>query len=89
MNILDWLLRPRATTSGSVMAQHAIAVSSDLIKQMQERSLSNDPARSLLADIWAQRHNVPYITTIFEANQEMKEAAQYSDGNANNDHDKP
>ena len=77
-------------SAGSTAAREAIAVSGELIKQMQEKSRSNDPARALMADVWAQRHNVPYVTTMYEANQEMKSGLADRVGNANGDHnDKP
>ncbi len=89
MTFLTRLFAPRPeTTSGSAAAKEALAVSSDLIRQMQERSQSSDAVRALLADIWAQRHNVPYVTTVFEANREMKAATDNSDGNADNDRNK-
>lgn len=89
MTFLGQLFSRRvANGSGSAVAQEALAVSGDLIKQMQERSQSNDAARAVMADIWAQRHNIPYVTTVYEANQEMQ-AAINSGGNATNDNDKP
>jgi hypothetical protein len=51
--------------------QQAMAASDDLIAKMRERSASPDPMRSIMADIWSQNHNVPYMTTIYESVQEM------------------
>lgn len=88
MSFLDRLLGRHQRQEGSVLAKTAMAVSDDLIKHMQAASRSNDPARALLADIWAQHHNVPYMTTMYEANAEMMSALQPGgNGSANNDND--
>lgn len=50
----------------------AIAVSSDLLARMRAASRSSDPARAVMADLWYQRHNVPFLTTVHEAVQEAK-----------------
>jgi hypothetical protein len=55
----------------------AMTESGDLLKKMREESRSNDPVRELMSDIWSQRHNVPYVTTIFEAAQEMNAPVQH------------
>jgi hypothetical protein len=45
-----------------------------LIRKMREYSTSNDAARAVMADIWAQRNNVPFMTSAFETVREMKAA---------------
>ena len=85
MTFLDRLFGARHSCKhGSETAKHALAISSDLIKQMQERSQSHDAARAVMADIWAQRHNIPYLTTVYEANEEMQSGMGR---NATNDND--
>jgi hypothetical protein len=79
-------LRPATASSGSRAATEALKVSNDLIARMREYSASNDPARALLADIWAQRHNVPFMTTMYESAQEMNSPLLQKDkGNETND----
>lgn len=52
---------------------YAVAVreSDDLLAKMRAAYSSTDPVRQAMADIWAQRHNIPFQTTITEAVQEM------------------
>lgn len=52
----------------------ALAATDELIERMRASSASNDPVRAIMANLWEQRHNVPYVTTIFEADAEMKSA---------------
>lgn len=49
----------------------AVRESDDLLAKMKAAYSSTDPVRQAMADIWAQRHNVPFQTTITEAVQEM------------------
>jgi len=51
-----------------------MGASNDLIHKMREYSVSNDPARAVMADIWAQRHNVHFMTSAYETVREMKAA---------------
>lgn len=76
------------TTSGNVAATRALAESDALIKKMRETSGSNDAWRAVLADIFLQRHNVPYMTTVYESTQEMNAAAHLADRTAHNDNGK-
>lgn len=55
----------------------AMQASDDLIDRMRAASRSNDPIRAIMADLWAQRGNVPYVTTVFEATQEMNAPVSY------------
>lgn len=75
MAFLNRIFAPsRPASSGSSAAKAAMSVSSDLIHRMQDASASNDPVRALMADVWAQRQNMPYITTLYESNEEMQAA---------------
>lgn len=64
--------QPRAT--GLARAERALDESKKLIERMREASISGDPVRGIFADMWLERHNIPYVTTMFEANEEMKSA---------------
>lgn len=90
MAFINRILGREQRSSGSNAAEKALSVSDDLINRMRDASASKDPVRALLADIWAQRQNVPYIITMYESNREMKDATQYSDSNRKpgNDNDK-
>lgn len=62
----------------------------EVIELMRARAASKDPVRALMADIWLQRHNIPALTTIFEAAAEMKAATnQVPDGENDGAEDKP
>lgn len=49
----------------------AIRESDELLAKMRAAYASTDPVRQAMADIWAQHHNIPFMTTIHEAVQEM------------------
>jgi hypothetical protein len=51
--------------------EQAIAESDELIQRLREAASSPHPVRCLLRDVWIFRNNIPYITTIYEANEEM------------------
>lgn len=69
----------RGSQSAGDNAYHrAMAVSGDVLAHMREASQSHDPARAVMADIWAQHHNVPFMTTIVETVEEMKAPLQQS-----------
>jgi len=52
----------------------AMQISDDLISNMREASKSKDVFRAVMADIWAQHHNIPFMATVYEAVREMKSA---------------
>ena len=82
MTLFSWLFsRRRQPSPGIAAATKAIEHNDRLLRKMQEDSRSNVPARALMADIWAQRHNVPFMTTMYESAREMKDATQYSGSN--------
>jgi hypothetical protein len=49
----------------------AMRESDDLLAKMRAAYGSTDPVRQAMADIWAQHHNIPFMTTIHETVQEM------------------
>lgn len=72
--IRDWLrshLFVAPPTAGLAAFDRATAASTDLRARMRAASNSNDPIRGMLADLWLERHNIPYVTTIYEAHREM------------------
>ena len=52
----------------------AMDTSGDLIERMRDASLSRDAFRGVMADIWSQKHNVPFMTSVYETVAEMKAA---------------
>lgn len=71
MRLLDRIL-PRRRGASDLAYQQAMGVSDDLIRRMRQHSASNDAARAVMADVWSQRHNVPFMTSTYETVQEMK-----------------
>ena len=61
-------------TRGQTAYKRAMEVSDDLIFRMREASSSNDPVRSVVVDILKRGHNIPFLTTVYEAVEEMKSA---------------
>ena len=64
---------------GDSRYREAMMTSGDLLARMRESSTSTDPARAVMADIWAQHNNIPFMTTVYEAVQEMKSATSESE----------
>jgi hypothetical protein len=64
---------------GEVAFEKVMSESRALRARMRAASQSTDAARAIMADIWAQNHNVPFMTTIFQAVAEVKSGATYSD----------
>ena len=56
-------------------AQHGdeiLPLTPDLLARMRDSSSSTDAARGIMADVWAQNNNIPFLTTVFEAVSEVK-----------------
>ena len=54
----------------------AVRESDELLTKMREAYKSHDPVRQAMADLWAQRNNIPFTTTVYEAVQEMNAPLQ-------------
>mgnify|MGYP003386932472 CR=1 FL=1 len=72
-------LPPPLPTKADRTYARAMAVSDDLLRKMHDYSRSNDAALAVMADVWAQNHNVPFMVTVYEAVEEAKSGATYSD----------
>lgn len=71
-SLLGRIFGGRAEARSEASYREAMKVSSDLLSKMREYSSSTDAARALMADIWSQNHNIPYLVTVYEASQEMR-----------------
>lgn len=71
MKLMNALFGFRSSSADTAFDE-AMNVSDDLIKHMQETSQSRDAVRAVMADVWAQRNNIAFMTTTFEAVQEAK-----------------
>ena len=74
MRIFRRLLGDQPQSPGTAAYESAMRKSDDLIEKMEHASRSKDVVPAMMADIWLQRHNVPFITTVFESVREMKAA---------------
>jgi hypothetical protein len=72
MSILGRIFGLRAPGAGDIAYDRAMNESADLLNQMREHSCSTDAARAVMADVWAQNHNIPFVTTVYQVVQEMK-----------------
>ena len=72
MGWLDRIIFPQRRGSADIAYEQAMGVSDDLIQRMRETSSSKDAARAVMADVWAQSHKIPFMTTVIETVQEMK-----------------
>lgn len=62
---------PPLPAPGDLAFDRAMGKSDGILKKMRECSSSTDAPRAVMADIWAQRHNIPFLTTVYEATQEV------------------
>lgn len=62
----------RAPRRGDVAYYRAMDASADLIFRIREAGREVDVARSVMADVWSQAQNMPFMTTVYEAVQEAK-----------------
>ena len=74
MGFLERLIFPRRRGHSDIAYQQAMGASDDLIRRMRESSGSHDAARAVMSDIWAQHHNIPFMTSVYETVREMKAA---------------
>ena len=59
---------------GCIAYDNAMRISDGLIEKMERISQSKDVVPAMMADIWLQRHNIPYMTTVYQSVSEMKSA---------------
>jgi len=81
---ISWLRRlfgHREPSHADSVFGTAMRESGELINNMREASNSTDVFRAMMADIWAQHRNVPFMTTVYESVQEMKSGTDQQDGN--------
>jgi len=76
------LFASRVPSAADRAYEHAKAESASLIAKMRACSEDTNPIRAIMADIWAQNHNVPYVTAVFETVQEMNAPVAYKVGGA-------
>ncbi len=49
----------------------AVALTDDILLRMRKPDKETDAARAVVADVLLQARNVPFMTTVYEATQEM------------------
>lgn len=61
-----------ARSRGDIAYARAMSASDDLLYRIREAGRETDAAREVIADIWSQASNIPFMTTVYEAVQEAK-----------------
>ncbi len=70
---MKWIRKSNGVRkNGDASYSRAIAATDDVIAKMRDSSRSIDAARSVVASVLEQANNVPFMTTVYEATQEMK-----------------
>ncbi len=49
----------------------AVALTDDILLRMRESEKDTEAARVVAAEVWLHARNVPFMTTVYEATQEM------------------
>lgn len=63
---------PPLPAPGDLAFDRVMDKSDEIMRRMRECSESTDVARALMADIWFQNNNIPFLVTVFETVQEVK-----------------
>lgn len=71
MNLIRCFLSRTSSEPRGAAYATAMSESSDLLRRMDEASRSPDAARAVMANIWRQRNNIPFMTTVHEAVAEV------------------
>jgi hypothetical protein len=61
-----------APSRGDAAFAQAMHVSDDLLLRIREAERETSAARAIMADVWSQAQNIPFLTTVYEAVQEAK-----------------
>lgn len=67
LRFLEWMQRCPAPSDHKYHT--AMQASGEILQRMSEGS--NHPVNAMVADLIKNRHNAPYITTVYEALQEV------------------
>lgn len=71
-DLLARIFHSHAETRGDSAFREAMRASADLLRNMGHASASTSAARAIIADVWAQSDNTPFLTTVYESVQEAK-----------------
>jgi len=61
-----------APSKGDTAYMRAMDASDDLLYRIREAERETAAARAVIADVWSQAQNIPFMTTVYEAVQEAK-----------------
>lgn len=67
-------LLSRKTNGNSALAEadKAIDMADGLISHIRSMNGNTHTVKEMMGDIWAHRENTPFVTTVYEAIQEVK-----------------
>lgn len=71
MRFLSGLFSPQRSGPADVAYQKAMEVSDDLLGKMRGSVIAGDVNRVLLGSLVTHRHNIPFLTSVYETIQEM------------------
>lgn len=71
--LFHWRCHP---TKGGDKYASAVRVSDDLLASMRKIEPSDETIRDILTNIWKNKHNMPYLTTVYETVAEMDVGAK-------------
>lgn len=71
MNFLGGLLFPQRGEGAGYAYWQAVRVSDDLLNHLRNPAAADEPSRSLFVVLWEKRHNIPFLTSVYETVQEM------------------
>lgn len=72
MRLLSRIFPPRSRAAADTAYDKAVGASDDLIQRMRDSAPSTAAVRAVVTDVWAGHRNIPFLTTVYEAVQEMK-----------------
>jgi len=58
--------------SANALADKAIEMADDLTSHIRNLNGNTNTVKSIISDIWHYRENTPFVTTVYEAVQEVK-----------------
>lgn len=74
MRFLRHVLGNSGPAPSTAAFRDAMETSDEAISRMREASQSKDVFRAVMANIWLQKHNIPFMVTVYEAVREMASA---------------
>lgn len=72
MRFFKRIFPPKNQAVADAAYDKAVGASDDLIQRMRDSAPTTAAVRAVVTDVWAGHRNIPFLTTVYEAVQEMK-----------------